>query len=136
MTAIAAFDPVAGRDPDRREFVRRRTARGECWVACKGGVVVGYAVLDYSFYSCGFVALLMVDPGHRREGVGAALMLHLESLCETEKLFTSTNESNAPMQALLAKLGYAPSGTIYNLDPGDPELVYVKALRESAPAAG
>ena len=40
------------------------------------------------------------------------------------KLFTSTNQSNTPMQALLALLGYVRSGVIDNLDPGDPELVY------------
>jgi hypothetical protein len=33
------------------------------------------------------------------------------------------------MQSLLAKLGYVPSGIIYNLDEGDPELVYFKQLR-------
>jgi hypothetical protein len=30
------------------------------------------------------------------------------------------------MQALLAKLGYRLSSVIHDLDPGDPELVYVK----------
>jgi hypothetical protein len=33
------------------------------------------------------------------------------------------------MQSLLAKLGYQLSGVIHELDPGDPELVYVKYLR-------
>jgi hypothetical protein len=32
------------------------------------------------------------------------------------------------MQALFAKLGYELSGVIYNLDEGDPELVYIKAV--------
>jgi hypothetical protein len=30
------------------------------------------------------------------------------------------------MRQLLTQVGYEPSGTIENLDPGDPELVYVK----------
>ena len=46
------------------------------------------------------------------------------------KLFTSTNRSNAPMQSLLAKLGYRPSGVIENLDEGDPELVYMKHVSD------
>jgi hypothetical protein len=33
------------------------------------------------------------------------------------------------MRTLLAKRGYIPSGRIENLDPGDPELVFVKFLR-------
>jgi hypothetical protein len=53
-------------------------------------------------------------------------MARLESECRTEKLFTSTNLSNLPMQSLLAKRGYKLSGVIDNLDPGDPELVYFK----------
>ena len=34
------------------------------------------------------------------------------------------------MRALLERCGYRPSGKIDNLDPGDPELVYVKFLPE------
>jgi hypothetical protein len=66
---------------------------------------------------------------NRRNGAGAALVKHIESLCQTPKLFTSTNLSNLPMQSLLAKLGYILSGVIHNLDEGDPELVYFKRLR-------
>jgi len=57
------------------------------------------------------------------------LVRHVEQECRTPKLFTSTNESNAPMRALLAKLGFSPSGVIENLDEGDPELVFFKRLR-------
>ena len=55
-------------------------------------------------------------------------MQHMEQTCTTAKLFTSTNQSNAPMQALLNKLGYRQSGFIENLDEGDPELIYFKRL--------
>ena len=34
------------------------------------------------------------------------------------------------MQALLAKLGYQPSGIIQNLEENDPELVYMKRLED------
>ncbi len=53
----------------------------------------------------------------------------MESISRGEKLFTSTNLSNLPMQALLAKLGYTLSGVIHNLDEGDPELVYFKKFK-------
>jgi len=52
--------------------------------------------------------------------------------CRTPKLFTSTNQSNVPMQGLLATLEFARSGLIENLDDGDPELVYFKRLRDNA----
>ncbi|MCX8026153.1 MAG: GNAT family N-acetyltransferase, partial [Thermanaerothrix sp.] len=72
---------------------------------------------------------LYIHPAHRRRGAGTRLMQYLECVCRTPKLFTSTNLSNRPMQALLAKLGYILSGVIHHLDENDPELVYVKYLR-------
>ena len=59
-------------------------------------------------------------------------MNHLESVCRTGKIFTSTNLSNVLMQSLLSNLGYKLSGVIHNLDEDDPELVYCKVLRETA----
>jgi len=73
--------------------------------------------------------MLYVNPAYRRQGCGEMLMVHMEKACRTNKLFTSTNQSNKPMQALLEKLGFTLSGRIENLDPGDPELVYFKSPR-------
>jgi hypothetical protein len=56
------------------------------------------------------------------------LLQYMESVCQTPKLFTSTNLSNLPMQSLLAKLNYVLSGVIHNLDESDPEIVYFKRL--------
>ena len=68
--------------------------------------------------------MVYVAKSERRRGVGRSLMRALANQCKTSKLFTSTNESNSAMRALLATLGYVPSGVIENLDPGDPELVF------------
>jgi ribosomal protein S18 acetylase RimI-like enzyme len=76
----------------------------------------------------GSIALLMVHPEYHRQGVATALVKECESNCPANKLFTSTNESNTAMRLLLAKLGYARSGQIENLDEGDPELIFVKRL--------
>ena len=57
------------------------------------------------------------DPSHRGD------------LPRREKLFTSTNESNAPMQALCDTTWLSSkSGWIDNLDDGDPEIIYFKRL--------
>ena len=92
-------------------------------------MVAGYAALDYTFFGCGFIAMLMVKKESRRNGVATALITRLEEICKTDKLFTSTNESNKPMQALMKSLSYEASGTVYNLDDGDPELFYFKNLK-------
>lgn len=130
IEALCAMDHVAQAEAERGEFIRRAVENGECRVAAaEDGILLGYAVMDYSFFTLGFVELLYIHPAQRRRGVGAALMRHLEQDCHSEKLFTSTNLSNLPMQALLAQLGYRLSGVVHDLDEGDPELFYVKYLR-------
>lgn len=124
--SIVSFDHIAQSDSRRKAFIRRAIAAGNCFVATYDERIVGYGVLEHSFYDNGFVSMLYVHPERRRCGVGTALMRYLESVCQTAKLFTSTNLSNLPMQSLLARLGYELSGVIHNLDEGDPELVYVK----------
>lgn len=127
LSAIYALDPLIAQHPVREAVVRRAVAAQQCWVAAEANVC-GYAILEYTFYEQGFIPLLYVEASWRQQGVGAALLQHLATQCTTPKLFTSTNLSNRPMQALLAKLGYKLTGIIHDLDEGDPELVYVKYL--------
>lgn len=129
--AIKAFDETARTDPSRVTFIDRRIESGQCFVAVADGRPIAYAVLSYTFYGHGFVEMLYVHRAFRRQGIGAALISCMEQRCETPKLFTSTNQSNTPMQSLLTKLRYQPSGVIENLDEGDPELVYMKRLKRS-----
>ena len=125
----ADFDAIAVlMRPEWRDTLRRAIEEGSCFVA-EEGRVVGYACLDHTFYSRGFVSLLFVREEARRRGIGEALMRAAMAACRTPQVFTSTNLSNAPMQALLAKLGFELTGVIHNLDPGDPEVVYVRPMR-------
>jgi len=124
--AVMALDPLAATDLVRREHIDAAIAARRCLVAEKDGRVAGYALLTRNFYDRDFLELLIVAEEARRGGVGSALLAAAEREVRGRVLFTSTNESNAPMRALLAKRGYAPSGRIENLDPGDPELVFVK----------
>lgn len=111
-------------------LVRTVTAR-QCYVAREGWDVHGYAILTQQFFGYPFIDLLIVHPDQRRKGVASALVRHIEQIAPSEKLFTSTNESNAPMQALCEALGYVKSGWIDNLDEGDPEIIYFKRLKKA-----
>jgi ribosomal protein S18 acetylase RimI-like enzyme len=126
--ALCSLDLTARRESERREYIRREVASGNCFVAVTGETVIGYGVLNYTFYRNGSIDMLYIHSEYRRRGAGEALLRHMESLCRTPKLFTSTNLSNLRMQSLLAKAGYELSGVIHNLDEGDPELVYLKRL--------
>jgi GNAT superfamily N-acetyltransferase len=128
--AIIAFDHVARLEPGRIDFIDRVLRSATCLVAERHGEVGAYAALEYTFYDNGFVSIVYVAEPERRRGIGRALMQALASRCKTRKLFTSTNQSNKPMQQLLGVLGYAASGVIHNFDPGDPELVYFLDLGE------
>ena len=105
-------------------MIRPQTAASQA----SDDAVVGYAVLEYIFFSQGFISMLIVAEASRRKGVGTALVSHLEEICKTGKLFTSTNGSNKPMQALMQSMSYEPSGVVHNLDDRDPELFYFKKL--------
>ena len=126
LVAVCALDPRTGGDPARRGRVHEAFRDGLGWVAEADGDLLGYAIAGPWFYGHPFLELLVVRESARRRGLGRALVREVEAHFAGAKLFTSTNQSNEPMQRLLASLGYTPSGVILNLDPGDPELVYVR----------
>jgi GNAT superfamily N-acetyltransferase len=128
IAALCSFDLIAQSENERRDFICSEVIAANCFVAVVDEKVIGYGVLNYTFYYNGCIDMLYIHSDHRRSGVGAALLQHMESLCKTPKLFTSTNLSNLPMQSLLAKLDYVSSGVIHNLDENDPEIVYFKRL--------
>jgi ribosomal protein S18 acetylase RimI-like enzyme len=126
--AIAACDERVASDLHRRELVDGAIAARHCWAVGDAGTVAGYAVLTTNFFGRDFLELVYVAAEARRKGIGDALLDTVERSRRADRLFTSTAESNTAMRALLEKRGYAPSGTILNLDP-DPELVFAKFLR-------
>ena len=128
VKSIVEFHHVERYEKQRKVFIKKSILDGNCYVAVIEGKIVGYAVLEYTFFDCGFISMLWTKEELRRKGVGTKLIAHLEKKCKKEKLFTSTNKSNAPMQKLMRKLKYKKSGIVHNLDPGDPELFYFKKV--------
>lgn len=130
VDTMITLDTTGPEDKGRQAHIRSWVAAEKAVVAEIDDAVVGYAVIEYTFFDLGFITMLQVSEAHRRQGVAMQLLVHLESLCHTDKLFTSTNESNGPMKKLMDAVGYSPSGTIYNLDEGDPELFYFKRIAD------
>jgi len=112
-------------DLDRQEWLRGHVAAGEVLIASdEGDAILGYVVVDHSFFERGFVQLLFVAESARRSGVGARLLAEAVERARPARVFTSTNLSNSPMHALLAKAGWTSAGMVEGLDEGDPEVFY------------
>lgn len=131
INSLIEFDHVAQVDETRRDFIVRAVQAQSIWVCVIDGQLCGFVIVEYTFFGQGFISLLYVDPTYRRQGIGSALIAGIEAICTTEKLFTSTNESNRPMHVLLAKSRFVPSGVVNNLDEGDPEIIYFKRIKQS-----
>jgi GNAT superfamily N-acetyltransferase len=130
LAALFALDHLAQEEnAERREYIHQAMQTKTCLTAFWKGLAAGYGVLEYSFFGCGFISMVYIGAAYRRFKIGQSLVAEMEQLCRTDKLFTSTNHSNLPMMALLSKMGYSLSGVVYNLDEGDPEMIYFKKLR-------
>jgi GNAT superfamily N-acetyltransferase len=123
---LSAVDPLTATNAERRKHLGRLLEQGFSWAALDDGEMVGFAVVTRNFYNFPFVDLVVVAEAARRHGAGSALMTHCAAAHDAERIFTSTNESNGPMRALLSKAGWRPAGVVHYLDPGDPELIFVK----------
>jgi GNAT superfamily N-acetyltransferase len=123
---MLAVDPLAGAgDADRRAHLTRAAVEDICFVVVDDLAARGFVVIrPRHFYDRDFIDVLMVAADHRRQGLGRALMRTAVAAATSAAVFTSTNESNAAMRALLESEGWSLSGKLDGLDDGDPELVY------------
>jgi GNAT superfamily N-acetyltransferase len=130
LATPADIDAVIGVAPagdERREAIAEWAHAGECHVAWQDGAAVGYTAFTRTFFRSPFIEMLVVSPLTRRQGIGRALIEHCIALTPAgQKLWTSTNESNMPMRIMLPTLGFIQTGMFEHLDPGDPELIYLR----------
>ena len=127
------LDALVIGNSSRRNLITQTVKQHQGYVARQENRIVGFLLMHQHFFELPFIELLLVHPSFRRQGIGTALMQHIESLPTPGKLFTSTNVSNERMQRLCERLGYVRSGNIENLDEDDPELFYFKRLSKEAP---
>ena len=122
INAIFSIDTIA--TTERYEDIIQWIEQELCYVLEANNKILAYGVLHYHFYSHTFIELLMINKNYRRQGLGLILINKLKMQSKTQKIFTSTNQSNTATQQLLIKAGFIPSGYIENLDDNDPELIY------------
>lgn len=125
---MLALDGLVLGTPRPPAWYDEQLGAGNALVAERDGVLAGFAIHHRHFFQRDFLALLIVEPWCRRSGVATALLQAVEKRCAGADLFTSTNASNQTMRQALKRWGFRATGRIDNIDPGDPELVFVKSL--------
>lgn len=128
IESLFQCDVYSQSHPSRRLELLQWVKAGACSIAQVRGKVVGFMVLECHFFGSGFLSLVCVAAAHRGAGYGYQLLRYAEHRCLTEKLFTSTNESNVVARRLFERAGFVLSGSIKHLDEDDPELVYFKRV--------
>jgi GNAT superfamily N-acetyltransferase len=123
---LAEVDLRLAGDAAQRAHLSELLDAGLSWMATAREGPLGFAVVTRHFFGFPFVDLIFVHQDHRRAGVARALLAHCEAAHTADRIFTSTNASNAPMRALMDRMQWRPCGEIDALDPGDPELFFVK----------
>jgi N-acetylglutamate synthase-like GNAT family acetyltransferase len=127
LEAVLEFDTRAQVSAERRSLLSAQLQFAEVIIFEQEGRVLGYVALrPHSFFERDFVELLAVAVNERRQGIGSLLLQQCVDLSSTKRIFTSTNQSNLPMIALLEKRGWEFSGQLEGIDDGDPELIYYK----------
>jgi len=125
LDALLELDRVARVAHVRKALLTSRVESGDVLIHEHDQRVAGYvAYNEKAFFGRDFVELLVVSDSYRRRGLGSDLLRNALELSTTERVFTSTNRSNAPMIGLLEKAGWQFSGELRGIDEGDPELVY------------
>ena len=127
LNAVLALDRDAPVGHERGALLTARVHSSEVIILEHRGSVRGYAVLrTRAFFGLDFVELLSVAVEERRKGIGSLLLRHTVEMSSTERVFTSTNQSNTAMIRLLEKAGWRVSGQLEGIDAGDPEVIYYK----------
>jgi GNAT superfamily N-acetyltransferase len=125
LANLGRIDPLLSQSGYGRTAARLLN-QGRSWIADINGAPIAYALTSLDFFNRPLVEMIVVAQPYRRRGVGFALLERCEAAHQDDRVFVTVKVSNAPMLAMLAKAGFQGSGIIYNLDPDDPELVYVK----------
>jgi ribosomal protein S18 acetylase RimI-like enzyme len=129
--SIKDIDTIVPINPSREKMIDEWLQKDIVIVAEIDKLIVGYGVFNHEFFRQSQIGMLMISKEFRGKKIGKIILLSLEEYADTNKLFITTNLSNHPIQKLLFRTGYKPCGYIDELDPGDPELVFVKHLNKS-----
>lgn len=121
---IVAYDTARSGEADLVSELLEAAKAGWLQVATCDQRVLGHAIVrPRAFFGFDFLDLVYVAETARRGGVGHLLVAAIRDRA-ADRVWTSTNLSNAPMHRLLRTDGWQPAGMLDGLDEGDPEVFY------------
>ncbi len=129
IDTLIALDAGATVQNGRVGQIRNWVSVSQCHIARQDGEAAGYIVSNRSFFHKPFIELVCVSEAFQRRGIGRALVDYASGLWPRDPVWSSINQSNTAMQALFLSAGFKQCGVIENLDPGDPELIYMRQVR-------
>ncbi|QWG30145.1 GNAT family N-acetyltransferase [Bacillus mycoides] len=130
LDSIVHIDVAVIGDDSRRNYIKHAIDEEKCIIVKEDNSIFGFLTYDTNFFDCTFLSLIIVSPTKRRQGHASLLISYMLSHSPTQKIFSSTNESNESMQKVFSANGFIRSGIVENLDEGDPEIIfYIKKLR-------
>src|SRR5919201_1404955 len=81
LPSLIEVDEYAKTYPERAAFIQKCVAAGECLIGKIGSEVFGFVVLNHSFFSYGFVPLIVVAAPSRRRGLALRLLAAAADRC-------------------------------------------------------
>lgn len=120
------LDKVEDVELNRAAKITKAISDGHCFIISADDTDAGFTIFDYRFFEQGWIELIIIEEASRRKGIAVSALELICKQSKTDKVYTSTNQSNLPMQKALGKAGFTYAGKIEGLDKGDPELFYYK----------
>ena len=109
-------------------FIKSHMERHHLIVAESSPDVVGFLAYRTDWFQCTFVSLVVVREDFRRKGIAREFFKAVEAVSPTPRLYSSTEETNAPSIRMHAALGFVPSGHLDNLPQGSRELFFYRRI--------
>jgi ribosomal protein S18 acetylase RimI-like enzyme len=132
VTMLAGSEPwkkLGYTDADWKKLFDPFPSGREGFVIEAGGAAAGFALLRPKFLLGDYLELLVVAPSARHNGLGSALLKHIEGVVfeRVKNLFACVSDFNAEARKFYQKNGYQEIGPMPNfLIPGSAEILLRK----------